>query len=215
MVSVTVTPSTGTVGEALVYAATATDADGGEPTIAYTWSDGTEGDNLTIAPAPKRATLVCTAAATDTDGGTATGTAEATVTNTDPVVESVTVTPATGKVGDTLTCAASLDADGDAPTATYTWPDGTDGSSYTIAETTTPAAPSRTVTATDITGATATGSADATVENTAPVITASVDPETTQVGDTLTCTATASDADGGEPSITYAWSDGRRMRSTP
>ena len=46
-------------------------------------------------------------------------------------------------------------------------------------------------TATDTTGATVEGSDDATVENTAPVITASVEPTTARVGDTLTCSATA------------------------
>ena len=105
IVSINVSPASAGVGEFLTCTAIANDADGGSPTITYAWSDGSLGTSrvVTSATGPGE-TLICTATANDGDGGIVTATASATVTNTDPV-PTVSITPATGKVGDLLTCA--------------------------------------------------------------------------------------------------------------
>ena len=213
LVGPTLSVATATVGDVLTCTATATDLDPEDsPALTYAWHDGSTGPSYTVTMADAvDSTLTCTATADDADGGVTTGTATATVTNTAPTVDTVTVTPATGQVGDVLTCAATAsDADGTTPDITYAWSDGSTGTSYTI--TTDDAVDSIitcTATATDAYGETGVGTATATVTNTAPTIdTVTVTPATGQVGDVLTCEATASDADGTTPDITYAWSDG-------
>ena len=69
----------------------------------------------------------CIATATDTMGDMDTVTVSHTVTNTAPVINSVTVTPNPATVGqDDLTCSVSgSDADGDALFYTYEWSDST------------------------------------------------------------------------------------------
>ena len=186
---VAVSPSTGQVGDVPTCSATATDADGGTPTITYAWSDGSEGETYTISDAdPVGSEIVCTATATDADDGTDVGSASATVTNSAPTVDTVTVTPDSGQVGDVLTCSATAsDEDDDEPTITYAWSDGSEGETYTISD----ADPVGseivcTATATDVYGETGIGTASATVTNSAPTVdTVTVTPESGQVGDVL------------------------------
>ena len=199
------------VGDTLTCSASATDADAADsPDVSYEWQDGSTGATYTVAEGDDPGdTLTCTATADDDDGGTDTGTASATVINTDPVVTTVTVTPSSGQVGDTLTCAATAtDADGGAPTLTYSWTDGSTASTYTLVDSDDPGdIVTCTVTATDADGGTDTGSASATVTNTDPVLgTVSISPASANNDDTLTCAASATDADGGTPTVTYAWS---------
>ena len=219
MGTVSVSPSTGQVGDALTCSAAATDADGGTPTITYAWTNGSSSlgssSTYTIAASDDPGdTITCTATATDTDSGTDTGSATAAVTNTDPVIGTVSVSPSTGQVGDALTCSASAtDADGGTPTITYAWTNGSSslgsGSSYTIAASDDPGDTiTCTATATDTDSGTDTGSATAAVTNTDPVMgTVSISPSTAYNDDTLTCSASATDADGGTPTITYAWTN--------
>ena len=210
--SIAVSPDAGPVGTMLTCTATASDPDGGTPSMTYAWSDGTTGDTRTIPDSAIAGdTLTCTATATDEDGGTATDTATATVTNNAPVMESVSITPDTGRVGDTLTCTATAtDEDGDTLSYTYTWGDGTTDGSYTIDADDDPGDTiTCTATVTDTTGASASDSATATVENTNPDITTiNIVPDSATVGTMLVCNATASDPDGGTPTLEYTWSTG-------
>ena len=212
LTSVGVSPSTGQVGDTLTCSASATDADGGTPTVSYGWPDGSTGSTYAIVSSDDPGdTITCTATATDTDSGAVSDTASATVTNTDPVLTSVGVSPSTGQVGDTLTCSASAtDADGGTPTVSYGWPDGSTGSTYAIVSSDDPGDTiTCTATATDTDSGAVSDTASATVTNSDPVVSSmSVTPSTGQVGDTLTCAATATDADGGTPTITTAWTDG-------
>ena len=201
------------VGDTLTCSATATDADAVDtPTVSYAWHDGSAGSTYAVTSADDPGdTITCTATADDGDGGTDTDTASATVTNSDPVMGTVTVSPETARVGETLTCTASAtDADGDTPTTTYSWTDGSTASTYTVVEGDDPSdTVTCTATATDAEGGTDTGSASATVENTDPVVSAvSVTPSTGAVGDTLSCGGSATDADGDTPTLSYVWSDG-------
>jgi hypothetical protein len=212
IVSINVTPSSARVGESLTCTATATDADGGTPAITYSWSTGTVGPEHTIiADDDPGDTLTCTATADDGDGGVVTATASATVDNADPEIDSISITPVTGKVGDVLTCAATAsDADGGSPTISYAWSTGSVGSVHAITDADAPGETlTCTVTATDEHGGTDTGTATATVDNSDPVMgTVSISPDAPTNDDTLTCTASATDADGGTPTISYAWSTG-------
>ena len=126
--------STTVVGDTLTCSATATDADGDTVALSYAWSDGSTGATYAVTSSDDPGdTITCTATADDGDGGVATGTASATVTNTDPTIDSVSVSPSTGQVGDTLTCSATAsDADGDRPSVDYAWSTGDTGATYPI-----------------------------------------------------------------------------------
>ena len=210
LASVAVTPTSGRVGDTLSCAATATDADGGV-SYAYRWSNGATGASYTLRATDEPGdTLTCTATATDTAGATDTGTASATVQNSSPVVATVSVSPSSGRVGDTLTCAATAtDPDGGTPSLAYTWSNGASGASLVLTAADDPGGTvTCTVTATDADGGTDTGSASATVSNTAPVMgTVSISPSTAYNDELLTCSASATDTDGGTPTLTYAWTN--------
>ena len=128
--SITVSQSTGQVGDLLTCSATASDADGGSPTVDYAWSTGDTGSTYTIQASDDPGdVLTCTATASDTDGGSASDTASATVTNTEPVLGSVTISPASANNDDTLTCSATAtDVDGGIPTVSYVWTASRSGS---------------------------------------------------------------------------------------
>ncbi|HCH61951.1 MAG TPA: hypothetical protein DFR83_04040, partial [Deltaproteobacteria bacterium] len=207
--SISVTPSSAKVGEDLTCQATASDDDGGSPTISYAWSTGETGDTYTVQVSDDPGDVItCTATTTDTDLGTASDTASATVDNTAPEIDTISVTPSTGQVGDTLTCGATAsDSDGGSPTITYAWSSGDTGPTYTIQASDDPGDTiTCTATATDIQLDTGTDTASATVENTEPTVdSVSISPSTANSDDTLTCSATATDTDGGTPTLAYAW----------
>ena len=88
------------VGDTLTCTASATDADLDTVSITYAWSDGSTGATYAVTDTDDPGnTITCTATADDGDGGVVAGTASATVTNTDPTVDSITVSPSTGQVG--------------------------------------------------------------------------------------------------------------------
>ena len=131
------------------------------------------------------------------------GEASILISNTDPVLTDISVSPTTARVGESLTCSATgADANSaDTLTTTYAWSTGATGVSYTVQSTDDPGDTlTCTATVTDNHGDAATGTANATVTNTNPVvISTSVSPSSGAVGDTLTCSATATDADGTPP----------------
>jgi large repetitive protein len=203
--------STAQVGDTLICAATASDVDPADsPTVSMAWHDGSTGPTYTVVEGDDPGdTLSCTARADDGDGGTASGTATATVSNTDPSISAASVTPSTARVGDTLTCAATAtDADGGSPTLTMTWPDGSTGSTYVVQASDDPGdVLTCSISASDTDGGSATTTATATVLNTDPVVgTVVISPSSATNDDTVSCTAAATDGDGGTPSLTYAWS---------
>ena len=107
----------------------ATDPDGESPVVTYEWFNG--GTSLGGAnPLLLNSTLAvsgdvidCIATATDALGGTDSITLSHTVTNTAPVINSVTVTPNPAVAGqDDLTCTViASDSDGDALLYSYEW----------------------------------------------------------------------------------------------
>ena len=192
------------------------DADGVALSYTYAWFlDGAASSASTSATLPASFTTRGDSWRVDvwsSDGyaSSPAGSASVTIANTAPQVLTVTVSPSTGKVNDTLTCVgAASDADGDAPTMSYAWSTGSAGATLTLTEANNPGdTVTCTATATDDAAGTATGSASATVSNTAPSLgIVTLSPATAYNDDVLTCSATAIDADGGAPALTYAWTN--------
>lgn len=204
------TSSTVSVGDTLTCASSATDADEDVPFLSYSWSNGASGENLVVAESDNPGdVLTCTATADDGDGGVTTGTASATVLNTEPIITGASVSPATAQVGETLTCTGTAtDADGESPSISYAWSDGSTGSSYTLMSGDDPGDTiTCTVTASDTDGGSVSATASASVINTDPVLDSlSITPDPATNDDSLTCVATTSDADGDLPTETYSWS---------
>ena len=209
-----VSPATGQVGDVLTCAATATDADGGSPALTTTWPDSSTASTYTIVDTDDPGdTITCTATASDADGGAVSGTASATVTNTDPVLGAVSISPATAHNDDTLTCGVTAtDADGGSPTVTVAWEGsvvGSLGSSASLDLSATAAASLEvitcTATAADTDGGSDSAAAAITLDNRAPTVSVALTPGSAGRGDTLTCTATAADDDGDVPSTSFTW----------
>jgi hypothetical protein len=137
------------------------------------------------------------------------------ISNTAPTVDSVEIAPDEGvTTSTTLTCTATTsDVDGEDLTVQYEWSNsGTalgSGASLTLSPDA--VAPGDTVTCeatvTDATGTSDVGSDAVTVDNTGPTIAeVQITPDTGVRWNTaLTCSAEATDPDGGEVTITYAW----------
>jgi formylglycine-generating enzyme required for sulfatase activity len=193
-----------------------TDPDGDALSYSFAWlvggvaSSASTGATLPASATTTGETWTVEVSATDGMATSPLGTASVIILNADPAVSSVSVSPSTAAVGETLTCAATAaDPDGGSPSLSYTWSSGATGATYTVTSADDPGdLVTCTVTATDSSGGTATGSASATVINSNPAVTASVSPSTAAVGDTLTCSASATDPDGGTPTLSYSWSSG-------
>ena len=224
--AVSISPPSGIgVTSTLTCSASPTDMDGDVPTLTFAWTNDTTGASLgstsvitlddTIASIDDQ--LTCTVTATDDELATDTGYASVVVNNANPIVDSVTIDPATGVTATTtLTCTGTAyDPDGGTPTLSYAWTDVASGASMgtgdTLALDPATSAPGDTVqctvTATDGVGGSDTGTATVDVENSAPTVdSVSINPPSgVTTSTTLTCAATASDVDGGAPTLDYAW----------
>ena len=218
MGTVSVSPSTGQVGDVLTCSASASDADAGTPTLSYAWPDGSTAATYTIVDSDDPGDVItCTATATDTDLGTDTGTASATVTNTDPELSTVSISPSTANNDDTLTCSATAtDADGATPTISYAWSGSTSGSlgsGSSIDLSTTAAGSGETITctatATDGDLGTDIGTATRDLDNRDPTVSVTLSPSSGAIwSDTLTCTATVADDDDDSLTTNFTWTVG-------
>jgi hypothetical protein len=215
----TISPSSGvTTSTLLGCSASATDPDGGTPTIGYAWTNGGSaigsGSTLTLTPSLVQPgdTVTCTATATDSAGGSATSSDSVTVDNTDPVLGAVSIEPSSGVTTSTeLTCSATAsDDDGGTPTVSYTWSDGSTGDTLILdpASSTPGDTITCTATAADTHGGSDTDAASVTVDNSDPTVSVSISPTSgVLIGDLVTCSASVSDPDGGTPSVGYAWTN--------
>ena len=197
---------------------TTSDADGDTVSYRYAWSvegasTGTSDTTLSDTYWDKGEDVICTVTPEDgSDDGLSVPSNTVTILNTEPEIDSVSVSPADAAVSDPLTCSYSgyQDADGDTDASTYSWTiSGTEvgtsstlSSGYSSGDTVT-----CTVTPND-------GEEDGTalsetvsVGNSAPELDdVDLSPTDAEEGDTLTCTAgTATDADGDSVTYTYAW----------
>jgi hypothetical protein len=232
MGTVSVAPSAAYNTDTLTCAGSATDVDGGSPTLSYAWTNATTGASLgsgaaltlSAATADPGDVIACAATATDAASGTATGSASVTLGNRAPTL-TASLSPASPTRSATLTCSgAATDADADTVALSFAW--SVDGSS--VSATSTASASSTlggafgagdvvrcTVSAADGEGGTASDTVSVTIGNTAPTLGAvSLSPTTARTNDTLTASASASDADGDSVSLTYDWYvDGARVLS--
>jgi len=212
--------------ETVTCVGTASDVDGGSPGLSYTWFRGNgmalgASDTLFLDPAvvSPGQTVVCEVTATDGDSGVGTGSLSFQVENSAPVVTSVDILPLTGvTTSAALSCNANAtDADGGAPTITYLWTNDSAGEGATLGAgaslTLNPQSVQPgddvvcTATAIDTHGGLHSSTATVLVENTDPVLSGgSIEPSSEiTTATTVTCTASATDADGGNPSVTYEW----------
>ncbi len=230
-VTVEVTPASGRIGDRFECRADATDADGDTPTVAYAWQVagvevGTDDwHTLAEGEAGGGDTLDCVITATDDAGETSEGSASAEVLNTPPGEMTLAIDPEhpIEQVDDVVCVVATPapDVDGDSPTYTMSWTVG----GVAFAGNTTGTWPGDTVPASATTadedwictavssdGEGPGGSSEATVTisryNRAPTIdTLVANASEARVGDNLTCSGAASDADGHDISLAYAWSN--------
>ena len=219
MTSVSLTPTTAREGDTLTCTPAATDADGDSISYSYAWtvdgsSTGTTASTLGDSYWDRGEDVICTVTPSDgTDTGSAMSSNTVTIANTAPSTSSVSISPSSAQVGDTLTCSATgSDADGDTVSFTYAWTVGgssigsgsTVSSGFSSGDTVT-----CTATPSDGTDTGTTGSDSITISNTAPVLgSVAITPASPTVEDTLTCSASATDADGDTVSFTYAWTVG-------
>ena len=237
--TLTITPSGGPVmtSSELTCAATASDEDSASaPAITYAWTNQTDGDALlgtgTVVVLDNVSTspgdvVACTATADDgSDTHTATGTV--TVGNTDPVVDTVSLSPDPVANDADVTCTATA-SDGDGAiglvisTAIVNETTGAAlGTGPTVTLSAAVASPGDILrcdaTAMDPHSGTGTSSSTATVDDRAPDVSVVITPDPVHVGDTATCEVTASDPDGQAiESIVYSWTnvtDGFRSLGT-
>ncbi len=224
MSTVAITPSNPTTTSTLTCTPTSSDADADGVTYGYEWRKGgvpIAGQTAsTLAGSQFDRADVITCRVTPSDG-TATGTAMTsggvTILNSAPTASAVTVTasPSPARTSSVLTCSATTaDADADAVTLTYAWLKN--GSA--IAGQTATALDGATqfayndqivcqVTPNDGTvNGSAASSTTVTIGNTAPVMSSvSISPTTAYTTDTLTCSPSATDADGHSVTYGYEW----------
>lgn len=195
------------------------------PTGSISWSNQTTGvvlgygATLTLTPtiASTNDWIECEVTATDGDMATGTGTLEVQVTNADPTISQVTISPSTPNNRDLLSCSAlGNDTDGDPLTYTYDWMNTTTGqalgSGSTVQLNVNDTSPfdsiECTATASDPFGGIATGTDLVGVVNTDPNIdTINLSPTQPLPTDTLLCEATVSDDDGDMVSISFEFED--------
>ena len=208
------------IGDTLVCAATASDADLEEVTLVYEWTNGgttigTEAELLLTTDIVSQGDEVqCTVSATDESDGTVTESATVAIVNSPPVIGAIELTPSTPVSQDDITCQAVdvTDADGEEVSLTYTWTiDGTpitEGGTVLSGPFSVDSEITCSVSAQDASEET-TVSATVTIQNTLPHIdSAEITPGTGVEANTLlTCMGSASDVDGDTPTITYEWMD--------
>ena len=229
------TPSVGTVlvtptstvynDDVLTCSASVTDPDE-TPTTTYGWTIGgsvvgtSANLDLSAAGAMPGDTVVCIVTATDSDLATDSNSGSQTVGNRNPSVTASISTNGTNQNAELTCTGTATDPDGESPTVTYEWFNGSNslGNSNPLLLNSTIVSSGDVVdcmaTATDAMGGTNTATASHTVTNTAPVInsvTVTPDPATAEQDD-LTCTVSASDSDGDSLLYSYEWSDSNSVQ---
>lgn len=218
---VALTPDPATEADTLVCApGTATDADSDAITFTYLWV--VNGSSITpTSPSlsstwfERGDTVECKVTPKDATGSGTTVTSNAvTIDNTPPSLVTVSLTPSSPKVGDTLTCSpgSATDADGDTVTYTYAWKVNSVLVSGTSSTLTSGFGSGDSVfcEVTPFDGydyGSAVASNVVSVGNTPPTITgASLSPTTAYETSTLTCAPGAtSDTDGDPVTVSTSW----------
>lgn len=215
--AVSITPASPTADDTLTcsYSGYAdADGDADQSTIAWTVNGAAAGASSVLAAGACVAgdSVVCEVTPLDGIDTGVTQTPSLSVGSAPPSIASVSITPSTAQVGDTLTCSYTgyTDPDGDPDQSTYSWTiNGTSvGTSSTLS-----GGFSHddivvcTVTPFDGSSSGAALSDSITIDNSAPLVSSvSVTPTSPASGDTLTCSYSGNtDADGDADLSTYSW----------
>jgi len=218
-----ITPSSGvSCTSTLSCSASASDTDGDSTIISYAWTNDTtaaslgSGASITLSSSSASSgdSIGCAATADDGYGGSGSASATVLVEDCGPSIASVSVSPDPAYAGDTLSCSYSgfFDPDGGSDASTYAWDiDGVAAGSSASLSGGFVRGDTVTCTVTPSDGAeTGTPVSDGVlVSNTAPALSdVSVSPSSGVTSDaTLTCSATASDADSDTIGTSYAWTN--------
>ena len=175
--SVSVSPSSPTSQDVLTCSVTSSDLDGETLTESMEWfvagssvSTGMTLDLASVGASPND-TVECVVVVEDPSGDTDQQSSSVTVLNTNPTIDVLTLSPSEPTLNDTLSCyAESSDVDGDTPTLSFSFTNQSTGSVYSPTTTST---------------------------NLATLDVSSTDADYDHV---LTCSVTATDADGGTAS---------------
>ncbi|MBK9369809.1 MAG: hypothetical protein IPN01_26510 [Deltaproteobacteria bacterium] len=220
LTSVSISPSSPTASSTLTCTPSGgADADGDTVSYTYAWTvNGTsKGSASTLSGVfVSGNTVVCSVTPSDGSASGTAKTATVTISNSAPVLASVSLTPTSPTSADTLTCTPGSTTDADGTTSfTYTYAWTVNGS--TISATSSTLGPSLhskgdvircAVTPSDgSSSGSAVSSSSVTIQNSAPSYTsASLSPTSPTESDTLTCTPSGgSDTDGDTVSGTYSW----------
>jgi hypothetical protein len=211
-----VAPEHAPVGTPVECLVTAEDPDRRGVDVSVRWSSGSTAAREQVSPAEEPGTrLHCTGRAVDSDGAAVECRSENAVLieNTPPVLGPVTLDVTEARAGERVTCAASAqDADGDVPSLSFLWGNGSDGPTHVLDPRT--STPGETfdcaVSATDPHGATSTARSErrVLVLNSAPeAIDVALVPPAPEPGESVTCALRAPPRDpDDEPLIrTFVW----------
>jgi PKD repeat protein len=211
-VSFTISDMTPTRGQSVNFdAETATDPDAGGTITSYTWDfgDGTTGTGQNVSHTYANSTPIgqktVTLTVTDSANETTSVPQQLEVVNIPPTA-SVSCSPETVQPNQATTCSSSGSGDPEGP-VTYAWDidgDGFDDGSSASEQFPFATPGTRTVRlrVTDADGATAEAQDSVTV-NAPPTVSVSCTPESVRPNEATSCSASASDPDGGP--ISYAW----------
>ena len=214
-----INPNSPSSSELLTCSVTATDADGDSLNTTYTWSNETTGQalssNVTFQLTPSNAsvndTIKCTVAVSDADD-TATASALTNISNTVPVISSVSIS-GTSEIGEQLSCSVvGADGDGDSLSTIYSWTINGQvvGTNSTITLDSSFASPTDTIecsaTITDPSGDSDSDSSSTQIQNQIPVFNSlSLSETSINNGETIECLASVSDEDNEIPTLVYSW----------
>ena len=209
----------GTVSDPDAFSGLTTSYKWTNETLATTLSSTTSTMQLDNSVVSAGDVVRCTVTGTDFHGGSTSAFDETNIINSGPTVADVSITGGTS-TSSTMTCAVSAsDSDGDALSYTFKWTNDTTTCDHhnRLHDKCVDATPSTSspgdiirciVTASDGT-LSDTGEDAATVTNTPPAVTgpsiASSDGKDVFHNSTLTCSGSATDADGDTPTLSYQW----------
>ena len=221
--SISISPNSNVVTDSMLTCSAAfSDLEDGALTPVYEWTNAgnliANGATYMVSSADSNVgdSIVCTASVTDSDGNLANDTISVVVSNTNPTVSNVSISPSSSVMNDAvLTCSATVDDIDESVTGTYTWlqngvafasGSGVDLSNYSIYPNDTISCE---VAVMDSNGGTDSASETVNIGNRSPVVSSvSIDNTAPEINDTITCSATSTDPDGETPTLSYTWMNG-------